>query len=110
MRFPTRRFSRHARGLGYHAIHAGKDGVHALAELHVLMPGTLRVLGTGKFRVGPFADAFKIDSAHRSCLIDWVKKPLSTISLNVFRGVGAGEYLNRRRPVDELDADASNAF
>jgi hypothetical protein len=68
MRFPTRRLARLTLRPGDGAIRLGEHGVHARAELHVLKPGGLGFSATGKLRVGPFADALKIDSAHGSMI------------------------------------------
>jgi hypothetical protein len=61
----TRRFVRSARGFGRDAIHLCQDNVHSLAELHVLLLGAPTLSAAGELRVGPFADAFKIYSAHK---------------------------------------------
>jgi hypothetical protein len=71
MRGPTRRFARSARGFGRDAIHLCQDDVHGLAEFHVRVPGAPTLLAAGELRVGPFADAFKIYSAHRLMIERW---------------------------------------
>lgn len=45
-------------------IHLDKDGVYRLAEFFVLTASTIEFSAAGQFCGCPFADTFKIDSAH----------------------------------------------